>query len=167
MGNKFLMSKQEFLNLLEEQERVNGELQKALLEAGEYGSIAIASPSPSHSQNEIMRLSIKQAEIAEKILNAEIVENTVEDIIEFHVRFEKIHPFQDGNGRVGRMIMFRECLHHDIMPFFIEYRNKEFYIRGIRKYQTNDEKGYLIDTCLYSQDNYEKMVNYFLEDNES
>jgi len=77
------MSKQEFLNLLEEQERVNGELQKALLEAGEYGSIAIASPSPSHSQNEIMRLSIKQAEIAEKILNAEIVENTVEDIIEF------------------------------------------------------------------------------------
>lgn len=95
-----------------------------------------------------------------------ISNKTVDDIIEFHVRFEKIHPFQDGNGRVGRMIMFRECLYNDIMPFFIEDRNKDFYIRGIKEYQTNNEKDYLIDTCLNSQDNYEKMVNYFLEDNE-
>jgi len=88
----------------------------------------------------------------------------IEDIIEFHVRFEKIHPFQDGNGRVGRMIMFRECLYNNIMPFYIEDRNKEFYIRGLKKYQLENEKGYLIDTCLNSQDNYEKMVDFFLSD---
>lgn len=69
-----------------------------------------------------------------------IDKKSIEDIIEFHVRFEKIHPFQDGNGRVGRMIMFRECLCNDIIPFYIEDRNKSFYIRGINKYQTNNEK---------------------------
>lgn len=89
-----------------------------------------------------------------------------EDIIEFHVRFEKIHPFQDGNGRIGRIIIFRECLVNNIMPFYIEDRNKSFYIRGIKEYQINNEKEYLIDTCLNSQDNYETMANYFLEEND-
>ena len=92
-----------------------------------------------------------------------IPNKTIEDIIEFHVRFEKIHPFQDGNGRIGRMIMFRECLNNDIMPFYIEDRNKNFYIRGMKKYQLDNEKGYLIDTCLNSQDNYTKLVEFFLE----
>lgn len=92
-----------------------------------------------------------------------INQKTVEDIIEFHVRFEKIHPFQDGNGRVGRMIMFRECLVNNIMPFYIEDRNKSFYIRGMKEYQLHNEKNYLIDTCLNSQDNYEKLCNFFLD----
>ncbi len=61
-----------------------------------------------------------------------ILKKTIEDISSFHVRFEKFHPFQDGNGRVGRMIMFRECLYNDIISFYIEDRNKDFYIRGIK-----------------------------------
>lgn len=106
------------------------------------------------------------AEDMQELLNwyNNIKQKKLEDIIEFHVKFEKIHPFQDGNGRIGRIIMFRECLNNNIMPFYIEDRNKDFYIRGIREYQINNEKGYLIDTCLNSQDNYEKLASYFLED---
>ena len=62
------------------------------------------------------------------------------------------------------MIMFRECLYNDIIPFYIEERNKNFYIRGLKEYQNNNEKGYLIDTCLNSQDNYKKLASYFLEE---
>ena len=94
----------------------------------------------------------------------DIKNKTILDIIEFHVRFEKIHPFQDGNGRVGRMIMFRECLYNNIVPFYIEARNKSFYIRGLKESKNNNEKNYLIDTFLNSQDNYEKMAIYFLEE---
>lgn len=102
-----------------------------------------------------------------KLLNwyNKIENKKIEDIIEFHAKFEKIHPFQDGNGRVGRMIMFRECLSNNIIPFYIEDRNKAFYIRGLNEYQLHNNKGYLIDTCLNSQDNYTKLAEYFLENN--
>lgn len=86
-------------------------------------------------------------------------EINVQDIIDFHHRFESIHPFQDGNGRVGRIIMFKECLKNDIMPFIIEQEHKLFYYRGLKEYK--EEKGYLTDTCLSAQDQYEKMVLYF------
>ena len=84
---------------------------------------------------------------------------TLEDIIEFHVQFEKIHPFQDGNGRIGRLIMFKECLKHNIVPFIIEDRIKMFYYRGLKEW--NQEKGYLTDTCLSAQDTFKKYLDYF------
>ena len=87
---------------------------------------------------------------------------TIKEIIEFHAKFEKIHPFQDGNGRVGRIIMFKECLKHNIIPFIILDKDKLFYYRGLKEYQGNREKGYLIDTCLNAQDQYAKMIEYYL-----
>lgn len=85
----------------------------------------------------------------------------IEDIIEFHYRFECIHPFQDGNGRVGRIIMFKECLKNNIIPFIILDKDKLFYYRGLKEYKF--EKGYLIDTCLNAQDQYKKMIEYYLK----
>lgn len=82
-----------------------------------------------------------------------------EDIIEFHYRFEKTHPFQDGNGRVGRLIMFKECLKHDIVPFVVDDTHKMFYYRGLKEYE--EEKGYLTDTCLSAQDKYKEWLDYF------
>lgn len=82
-----------------------------------------------------------------------------EDILEFHVEFEKIHPFQDGNGRVGRLIMFKECLKYDIVPFIIEDDIKMYYYRGIKEWK--NERGYLRDTCLSAQDKYKVYLNYF------
>ena len=90
-------------------------------------------------------------------------EVTIKDIIEFHVRFEKIHPFQDGNGRVGRIIAFKECLKNNIIPFIILDKDKLFYYRGLKEYQNKTEKGYLIDTCLNAQDQYTSMIEYYLK----
>lgn len=84
---------------------------------------------------------------------------TLEDIIEFHVRFERIHPFQDGNGRVGRLILFKECLKHNIVPFIIEDDLKMFYYRGLSEW--NNERGYLLDTCLTAQDRFKRYLDYF------
>ncbi len=93
---------------------------------------------------------------------AEKKEITLEDIADFHYQFESIHPFQDGNGRVGRIIMFKECLKHDILPFIIDHEHKLFYYRGLQEYLT--EKGFLLDTCRSAQDEYEKEVSYFYPD---
>lgn len=84
---------------------------------------------------------------------------TFEDILDFHVKFERIHPFQDGNGRVGRLIMFKECLNYNIVPFIIEDNLKLFYYRGLKEWY--NEKGYLTDTCLTAQDKFKKYLEYF------
>ncbi|HIU87386.1 MAG TPA: Fic family protein, partial [Candidatus Avilachnospira avistercoris] len=86
-------------------------------------------------------------------------EKKLEDIIDFHVRFERIHPFQDGNGRVGRLLMFKECLKYNIVPFIIEDDLKLFYYRGLKEW--DHEKGYLMDTCLTAQDRYKAYLDYF------
>lgn len=84
---------------------------------------------------------------------------TVDDIIAFHHDFESIHPFQDGNGRVGRLIALKECLHYDIVPFIIEDAKKAFYYRGLAEWE--NEKGYLIDTCLDGQDTFKRLLAMF------
>ena len=86
-------------------------------------------------------------------------EHTLEEIIDFHYTFETIHPFQDGNGRVGRLIMFKECLKNNIVPFIIDEDLKMFYYRGLSEW--NNEKGYLTDTCLAAQDKFKKYLDYF------
>lgn len=82
-----------------------------------------------------------------------------EDIVAFHVAFERIHPFQDGNGRVGRLIMFGECLKHNIAPFIIDEEHKLFYYRGLKEWDT--ERGFLLDTCLSSQDKFKIILKKF------
>lgn len=89
---------------------------------------------------------------------------TFEDVVKFHHTFESIHPFQDGNGRVGRLILFKECLKNGIIPFIINDDKKLFYYRGLKEF-TNDQQ-YLLDTCRSAQDNYEDLIKYFNSVNE-
>lgn len=84
---------------------------------------------------------------------------TFDELIEFHYNFESVHPFQDGNGRVGRLILFKECLHNNIVPFIIDDDLKMFYYRGLHEWKS--EKGYLIETCLAAQDKFKKYLDYF------
>ena len=84
---------------------------------------------------------------------------TFEDILDFHVKFERIHQFQDGNGRIGRLIMFKECLKNNIVPFIVDDNLKMFYYRGLKEW--DNEKGYLTDTCLAAQDKYKAYLDYF------
>ena len=86
-------------------------------------------------------------------------EKQFEDILDFHVKFERIHPFQDGNGRIGRLIMFKECLKNNIVPFIVDDNLKMFYYRGLKEW--DNEKGYLTDTCLAAQDKYKAYLDYF------
>ena len=86
-------------------------------------------------------------------------EKNFEDILDFHVKFERIHPFQDGNGRVGRLIMFKECLKYNIVPFIIEDDLKMFYFRGLSEWE--NDRGSLRDTCLTAQDKYKSILDYF------
>ena len=117
----------------------------------------INTSAPEEVENDLDKL-LKWYNNLEKI--------TIEGIIDFHYRFERIHPFGDGNGRVGRMIMFKECLKNNIMPFIVLDDDKPYYMRGLKNYK--EDKMFLIDTIKHEQDLYEsvarEMLDFELED---
>ena len=84
---------------------------------------------------------------------------TFRQLVEYHVRFEQIHPFQDGNGRIGRLLLLKECLRHNLVPFIITEDLKLYYYRGLAEW--DKEPGYLLDTCLAAQDRFKKLLEYF------
>ncbi|MCD7840302.1 MAG: Fic family protein [Erysipelotrichaceae bacterium] len=116
--------------------------------ANEVGNITTTKPEEIHHY---MKILLDKYNSKNKV--------TFDDILDFHVQFERIHPFQNGNGRVGRLIMFKECLKNNIVPFIIEDDLKFYYYHGLSEW--NNEKGYLRDTCLTAQDKYKAYLDYF------
>ena len=114
--------------------------------------------------NEIKTTEPKNVEKEiDKLLNSYNLKKqvSIEDIIDFHFNFERIHPFGDGNGRVGRMIMFKECLRNNIIPFIVLDDDRSYYLRGLKEYE--NDKMYLIDTIKHEQDIYEKICEELLD----
>ncbi len=124
-------------------DRVVGDFKKTANFIGD-----IKTTNPKNVDSEIAKLLKSYNEL--KSVN-------IEDIVNFHHKFESIHPFEDGNGRTGRLIMFKECLKNNITPFIIDDEHKLFYYRGLREY--DNTKGYLVDTCLSCQDKYQEILN--------
>ena len=112
----------------------------------------IETSSPENAENDLEELLLDYKKLQEV---------TLKDIIDFHVRFERIHPLSDGNGRIGRLIMFKECLKNNIIPFIILAEEKAFYMRGLKEY--NKDRKYLKDTILHFQDIYDEMCNKLLD----
>ena len=110
----------------------------------------MTTTAPEHVEQEVGKLLVDYASIAHP---------TLKDIIDFHVRFERIHPFQDGNGRIGRLIMFKECLANGITPFIIPDETKGYYYRGLSEWDR--EPGFLTDTILSAQDRFKNYLDYF------
>ncbi|MDE6253325.1 MAG: Fic family protein [Lachnospiraceae bacterium] len=113
----------------------------------------IKTTQPSRVKKDIQKLLFEYNQLDNISFN---------DIIDFHYYFEKIHPFQNGNGRVGRLIIFKECLKYNIIPFIIDERHKLYYYRGLKEFE--NERGYLTDTCLSAQDLYKELMEYFIEE---